>query len=326
MNLRSLFPRLAFGTVALCFACEVPAAVNTLRLKVNTLPLSTNKPPAKATVVGTNRGNMFTVSLPAATRLMVRNGSVLTNVAASGKEGASTLYQVEAGKPYFKHGPALGPARLSTNSQRLPGTIATVIDGKELECFVTMRLQSSEMEATTNGYEGVLNVYLRSTNATAFRSPPIDFSLLTSPGLRVGITNFALTYLGKEMLQPVPIFCKSARSDASVFLHSALLGDRVFDVEFDSDWSAELIYLGGTFMGLLGGFMRAWQQSRIKNPWKHTVMGGFCGLVLSLLGQIGVSTIFHLEGPMTTGVLLGCCALIGYFGMPMLSRFIPKLG
>jgi hypothetical protein len=52
--------------------------------------------------------------------------------------------------------------------------------------------------------------------------------------------------------------------------------------------------------------------------------GGFCGLLLVLLGQLGVKHLFQIEGPVTNSVLLGLCGVLGYLGVRMLERFAPK--
>jgi len=38
---------------------------------------------------------------------------------------------------------------------------------------------------------------------------------------------------------------------------------------------------------------------------------------------VGVKQLFGIEGPVTTSVLLGLCAVFGYLGVKLLERFGP---
>ena len=93
---------------------------------------------------------------------------------------------------------------------------------------------------------------------------------------------------------------------------------------FGERYKSALIILGGIFPGALGGLVRTWHPPKVTQPWKRLAERGFCGLVLVLLGQCGVKSLFQIEGPVTNRVLLGLCAVFGYIGVRLLERMAPK--
>jgi hypothetical protein len=327
-------PQIFVGAVVVIMAWpwEMAAALApTVRINKGALPVLTQTPQPKVTVATTNQ--TVTVKAPASSVLMVRRGNTLTNATVSKTEGQTKTYLFKPGDVYVTKGPATESRPLSTTSQRLPDVARTTTsNGQEVTGYIEVAVQSEELifNPATRHFEGVLNVCFTSTNLGAFaQSPPLDVRLQTSAGLYVGVTNFSLASTGPGACHDVPVHCSISRTGAHVTVISSVLGRQKFTIDFDEPhWTARhkdaLVLLGGILLGALGGLVRAWQPPRARHLWTQVGTGAFCGLVLMLLGQVGVQKIFHIDGPVTTSVLLGLCAVLGYLGVKLLERLAPQ--
>lgn len=306
------------------------AVAPTIRINKATVPVLAQPPQPKVTVATTNQ--TVSVRAPASSVLMVRRGNMFTNAVASRTEGDTKTYLFRPGDVYVTKGPVTEPRPLSTTSQRLPDVARTTFNGQEVAGFIEVAVQSEELifNPITRFFEGVLNICFTSTNPGAFaQSPPLDVRLQTSAGLFVGVTNFSLASSGRDACHDVPVHCSISRTGAYVTVISHVLGRQKFTIDFEEPrWTDRyknvLVMLGGIVLGALGGLVRAWQPPRARKVWTQVGTGAFCGLVLMLLGQVGVQKIFHIDGPVTTSVLLGLCAVFGYLGVRLLERFALK--
>jgi hypothetical protein len=326
--------RLCLGVLAyfviIAWPAETPAGViPNLRINKAAVPMIA-PPPSKVIVAATNQ--TVSVKAPSSSVLMVRRGNVFTNAVASRTEGDTKTYLLRPGDVYVAQGPPTGARPLSTTRQSLPDAVRTTLNGQEVAGHIEVAVQSEELvfNSSTRLFEGVLNICFASSNHAAFaQSPPLDVRLQTSAGLFVGVTNFSLATTGKDVCHDVPVHCSLNRTGAYVTVISPLLGRQKFTVDFEEPTWFEryknfLVILGGVVLGALGGLVRAWQPPPSENIWRQVGTGAFCGLVLMLLGQVGAQKIFQIEGPVTTSVFLGLCAVFGYLGVRLLERFAPE--
>ena len=283
------------------------------------------------TVATTNQ--TLKVKISANSTLMVRKGGTFMKAVPARREGTNEIYDLKPTDVYVARGTPSTPLPLSTNGASLPDAIRAVVDGKEVEGRIEVALQSERMvlNPATRQFEGMLGLCFRSSSPAALvqKLLPLTLRLQTTPGLQLATHTVVLTNVGYAGCRDIPIQCSAERPDAKITVRSDAVGDQDFTIQFDEPPARErykdlLIILGGIALGALGGLVRTWQQPRIKAPWKRVFTGSFCGLVLVLLGQIGVQRVFHIEGPVTTSVLLGFCGILGYLGVRMFELFAPK--
>jgi hypothetical protein len=308
-------------------------AQRTIRLDKGALPVLAE--PARKVIVATNNQSM-SVAIPKGVAFAVRRGNMFTNIAANRTVDGTNIFSVKPGDVFVTKPPPTDSRPISTTGQSLPGAVHTTTkDGKEVEGRIEVSVHSELLvfNSTNRLFEGVLTICFASSNREAFKGSSFDVRLQTSAGLFVGVTNFTLNTSGKDTCQYVPVNCSLSRTSAHVTVISPELGTQKFTIDFEQPrWTERyqnvLVLLaqtlGGILLGALGGLVRAWQPPKAENTWTQVGTGGFCGLVLMLLGQVGVQKIFQIEGPVTTSVLLGLCAVFGYLGVKLLERFAPE--
>ena len=286
--------------------------------------LVTNRPSPKVTVATTNQ--TLKVKIPANSTLFFLKGVTFTKAVPVRREGTNEIYDLTRGTPSM-------PLPLSTNGVSLPDSVRAIVDDKEVEGRIEVALQSERMvlNSATGQYEGMLGLCFRSRSPAALvqKLLPLTLRLQTTPGLQLATNSVVLASVGNAGCRDVLIQCPAGRPDARVTVKSDAAGDQDFTIQFDEPpWNERykdvLIILGGIALGALGGLVRTWHPPRVKEPWKRVATGAFCGLVLVLLGQIGVQRLFHIEGPVTTSVILGLCGILGYLGVRMFELFAPK--
>jgi len=300
-----------------------------LRVRPDALRVfSTNmaKPPVKASITN----ETLKVRVPKDTVLMVRKGSGFVSSTAVRQEGTNALYELKPSDVYVvrpKNRPAVA---LTTNSMSLD-TLRTTVNGQQIEGHVDVALRSELMvfDDTTRQFHGTLALCFRSADgAKAQNLLPITLDLFTTAGLRLASDTVTFTNV-TEGCKDVEIQCSSERSGAKVTIKSSALADQEFTLNFDEPpvttrYRNVITILAGVALGGLGGLVRTWQSSQVKHRWKRVAGGAFCGLVLVLLGQIGLQSLFHISEPVTTSTVLGLCAVLGYLGVRMLERMVPK--
>lgn len=320
--------------VAILFsmALNTRAAVDprrTIRIMPSDLPLMvTNRVTPKVTTTVRNGTN--TVKIPTNSTLFVRRGGAFVPAPSARREGTNRVYELKSTDVYVARGASSEERPLSTNAVRLPDAVRAEIGGRNIEGYIEVALQSELMvyNPATSEYEGTLEVCFRSLAPPdlAQKLLPLALRLHTTPGLRLATNALLLTTAGTAGCHDVPLECSSQRSGAKVTVKSDASGDQTFTVNFErapfiERFKTTLIILAGICLGGLGGLVRIWQAPNAKQPWKRVFEGAFCGLLLVLLGQVGVQRLFHIEGPITTSVVLGLCGVLGYLGARMFERF-----
>lgn len=336
MNATDRWNRLVPGVaVLLGFALGAPAqAVVRDAVRINPAAvslLSTNRVRPKITAAITNQ--TLKVRIPANATLLVRQGSAFVSTAPTRREGTNQFYDLRPGDVYVARGAPLPSVSLSTNAVRMPDAVHAVVGGQDIEGHVDIALQSEMMvyNPATRAYEGRLDVCFRSSAPAALAEKllPLDLRLHTTAGLQLTTNALKLTAVGNAGCRDVAIQCSSLRSGAKVTVKSDAVGDQEFTVNFErapliERYKTALIILGGIVLGAMGGLVRTWHPPRVRRTWKRVAEGGFCGLLLVLLGQFGVKYLFQIEGPVTNSVLLGLCGVLGYLGVRMFERFASK--
>ena len=293
--------------------------------------LRTNRISPRVTSAVTSR--TLEVKIPGNSTLMVRSGDRFVSAATVRLEGTNRVYELKPTDVYVARGVQLPAVSLSTNAVRMPDSVHTIVGGQDIEGHVDVALQSEMMvyNPATQTYEGQLDICFRSSSppALAERLLPLDLRLHTTPGLQLATNALKLTAVGNAGCRDVALQCSSLRSGAKVTVKSDAVGDQEFLVNFDrapftERYKTALIILGGILLGALGGLVRTWHPPRVRQPWKRVAEGGFCGLILVLLGQLGVKYLFQIEGPVTNSVLLGLCGVLGYLGVRLFERFAPQ--
>jgi len=303
-----------------------------IRINPNTVPLiRTDRIRPAVTAAVTNR--MLEVKVPRNSTLLVRQDGKFVSATNVRTQGTNLVYTLRPTDVYVARGVTLPPVALSTNAVRLPDSVHAMVNGQDIEGRVEVALQSELMtyNPTTRTYEGRLDICFRSssTPALAERLLPLDLRLYTTAGLQLATNSLKLTAVGNAGCHDVVIQCSSLRPGAKVTVKSDALGDQEFTLNFErapfiERYKTALIILCGVCLGALGGLVRTWHPPRVKQAWKRVAEGGFCGLLLVLLGQFGVKQLFQIEGPVTTSVLLGLCGVLGYLGVRMFEHFAPK--
>jgi hypothetical protein len=324
-------------TIALLIglACASPAQTAVRQaIRINPAAVSlikTNR--LRPTVTAAVANRMLEVKIPQNSTLLVRQGTNFVSAMTTRMEGTNKVYALRPTDVYVARGVALPPVALSTNAVRLPDSVHAIVDGQEISGEVDVALQSELMvfNPATQTYEGKLDICFRSPAKPEFAKHlvPLDLRLYTTAGLQLSTNAVTLGAVGNAGCRDVTIQCRSLRPGAKVTVKSDALGDREFLLNFEAApfierYKTALIILGGVCLGALGGLVRTWHPPRVKQPWKRVAEGGFCGLVLVLLGQFGVKQLFQIEGPVTTSVLLGLCGVLGYLGVRMFEHFAPK--
>ena len=323
------------SVVVLISASRAPAALDprtSVRINRATMPLLiTNRPSPMVTVATTNQ--TLKVKISAHNTLLVRKGNTFTKAVPSRREGTNEIYDLKPTDVYVARGSPSSPLPLSTNGASLPDAVRAVVDGHEVEGRIEVALQSERMvlNPSTHQFEGLLGLCFRSASPAALvqKLLPLTLRLQTTPGLQLATNTVVLNSVGNAGCRDIPIQSSAERTDAKITVKSDAVGEQDFTIQFDQPPAGErykdlLIILGGIALGALGGLVRTWHPPRVKEPWKRVATGAFCGLVLVLLGQIGVQRFFHIEGPVTTSVILGLCGILGYLGVRMFELFAPK--
>jgi hypothetical protein len=276
---------------------------------------------------------MLKVKIPTNSTLLVRRGGNFVSAAPVRREGTNQVYELRPTDVYVARGAPPPPTPLSTNAVPLPDAVRAMVNGQEIEGHIEVALQSEQMvyNSVTRGYEGTLDICFRSSApvALARKLLPLDLRLHSTPGLQLATNALTLTNVGNAGCRGIDLQCSAPRSGAKVTVKSDAAGDQDFTIEFErapflERFKTPLIILGGVVLGGLGGLVRTWHPPRVKQPWKRMAEGGFCGLLLVLLGQVGVRHLFQIEGPVTTSVLLGLCGVLGYLGVRTFEHFAPK--
>lgn len=315
---------------------DVPAAdtltSRSLRINATALQLvATNRFTPKVAVAATDQ--KLNVKVPMNTELLVRKGDTFTKAVSTRREGTNQVYELKPTDVYVARGTPVASIPLSTNRARLPDEVRTVVNGREVTGFIEVALQSERMvlNPVTSQFEGLLGLCFRSPSAAAEARKllPITLRLLSTPGIQLATNTVIITDAGNSGCRDIPIQCSGERQDAKITVKSDAVGDQLFTVEFDKPpvsqrYKDVLIILGGIALGALGGLVRTWHPPRTRHPWKRVATGAFCGLVLVLLGQVGVQRLFHIDGQITTSVILGLCGVLGYLGVRMFELFAPK--
>lgn len=317
--------------------CGIGSAADTLTsrsLKFNPAILkavATNRVAPKVTATNTNQ--KLNVLVPMNTELLVRKGETFTKAVSTRREGTNQVYELKPTDVYVARGTPVASIPLSTNRTRLPDEIHTVVNGKNVTGYIEVALQSERMvlNPATSKFEGSLGLCFRSSAAAseAQKLLPITLRLSSTPRIELATNTVVITNAGNAGCRDVSIECPSELQDAAITVKSDAVGDQRFTVEFEKPPVSErykdvLIILGGIVLGALGGLVRTWHPPRTRHPWKRVATGAFCGLVLVLLGQVGVQRLFHVDGQITTSVILGLCGVLGYLGVRMFELFAPK--
>jgi len=293
--------------------------------------MATNRVAPKVTVATVDQ--KLNVKVPMNTELLVRKGDTFTKAVSTRREGTNQIYELKPTDVYVARGTPVASIPLSTNRSRLPDEVRTVVNGREVTGYIEVALQSERMvlNPATSQFEGLLGLCFRSPSAAAEAQKllPITLRLLSTPGIQLATNTVVITTAGNSGCRDISIQCSDERPDAKITVKSDAVGDQLFTVEFDKPPVSQrykdlLIILGGIVLGALGGLVRTWHPPRTRHPWKRVATGAFCGLVLVLLGQIGVQRLFHIDGQITTSVILGLCGVLGYLGVRMFELFAPK--
>ncbi len=316
------------GTVS---AADTPAS-RTVRFSPAVLKaMATNRVAPKVTVATVDQ--KLNVKVPMNTELLVRKGDTFTKAVSTRREGTNQIYELKPTDVYVARGTPVASLPLSTNRARLPDEVRTVVNGREVTGVIEVALQSERMvlNPATSQFEGLLGLCFRSPSAAAEAQKllPITLRLLSTPGIQLATNTVVITAAGNAGCRDISIQCSGERQGAKITVKSDAVGDQLFTVEFDKPpvsqrYKDVLIILGGIVLGALGGLVRTWHPPRTRHPWKRVATGAFCGLVLVLLGQIGVQRLFHIDGQITTSVILGLCGVLGYLGVRMFELLAPK--